>query len=49
METFWFIIMILALTWYTVVTAYVAIKGTKDVKHIMAGETDVSSARDQDC
>lgn len=36
MKTFWYALTIACLVWYTVVTAYVAFKGSFDIKHMLA-------------
>lgn len=38
MTTFWLILTILALLWYSVVTCYVAVKGVSDVGRLIKGE-----------
>lgn len=35
MKTFWWILTITAVTWYTFVTAYVAFKGVADIKEML--------------
>jgi hypothetical protein len=35
MKTFWFLLTILSLLWYVVVTAYVAFKGVTDIKEML--------------
>ena len=33
---FWYIVMIAVLVWYSTITIYVAIRGSFDVKHMLA-------------
>ncbi|HMS42485.1 MAG TPA: hypothetical protein PKE69_19805 [Pyrinomonadaceae bacterium] len=35
MKTFWFVLTILALIWYILVTAYVGFKGIADIKQML--------------
>lgn len=35
MKTFWFILTILAVLWYSIVTVYVAFKGVGDIKEML--------------
>lgn len=35
MKTFWFVLTILALIWYIVVTTYVGFKGIADIKQML--------------
>ena len=35
MKTFWFILTMAAVIWYTVITAYVAFKGVGDIKEML--------------
>lgn len=40
MITFWFIILLAALTWYTFITFFVAVKGAKDVRRMFSESSD---------
>ncbi len=35
MKTFWFVLTILSLIWYIIVTAYVGFKGIADIKQML--------------
>jgi hypothetical protein len=35
MKTFWFILTMAAVIWYTVITAYVSFKGVGDIKEML--------------
>jgi hypothetical protein len=36
MKTFWFLVTMACVIWYSTVTVYVAIKGTADIKGMLA-------------
>ena len=35
LETFWWLLLMAVLVWYSTVTVYVTIRGTLDVKHML--------------
>ena len=43
MITFWWLLMIAVMAWYSTVTVYVAVRGTIDVKHML----EALQARDE--
>lgn len=40
MITFWLIILLAALAWYTLITLFVAVKGAKDVRRMFSEVPD---------
>ncbi|HRH43074.1 MAG TPA: hypothetical protein PKY82_15700 [Pyrinomonadaceae bacterium] len=40
MKTFWFILTIAAVVWYSFVTAYVAFKGVGDIRQMLKNLSD---------
>lgn len=40
MTTFWFLLTVAALLWYTLVTAWVAVQGARDIRGMLTRLTD---------
>ena len=35
LESFWWLLMMAVIVWYSTVTVYIAVRGTMDVKHML--------------
>ncbi len=45
-KTFWLILTVAALLWYSIVTVYVAIKGAGDIRHMLKSLSETFGEND---
>lgn len=47
-KTFWLILTVAAIVWYSIVTVYVAIKGAGDIREMLASLSENSNGNDEE-